>query len=69
MPSPIPLVTAADLDRTMAGRSLVHQTADYWAERNPEGLAMINATRGTQLTWRQLRDASACTNPRAASRA
>ena len=58
MPSPIPLVTAADLDRTMAGRSLVHQTADYWAERNPEGLAMINATRGTQLTWRQLRDAS-----------
>jgi acyl-CoA synthetase (AMP-forming)/AMP-acid ligase II len=54
----LPLITAADLLRETAGRRLVHQALDYWAERNPDGLAVINATRGTSLTWRQLRDAS-----------
>jgi acyl-CoA synthetase (AMP-forming)/AMP-acid ligase II len=58
MRSSIPLITAADLLREIAGRRLVHQALDYWAERNPDGLAVINATRGTSLTWRQLRDAS-----------
>ena len=58
MRPPIPLITAADLLRETAGRRLVHQALDYWAERNPDGLAVINATRDTSLTWRQLRDAS-----------
>ena len=58
MRPPIPLITAADLLRETAGRRLVHQALDYWAERNPDGLAVINATRDTSLPWRQLRDAS-----------
>lgn len=44
--------------RDTAGRTLVHQALDYWAARSPDSVAIINATRGTSLTWRQLRDAS-----------
>ena len=58
MRTDVTLITAEDLARETAGRRLVHQTPDYWAERNPDGLAVINATRGTSLTWRRLRDAS-----------
>ncbi len=58
MRSATPLITTADLERETAGRRLVHQSLDYWAERNPDGLAVINATRGTSLSWRQIRDAS-----------
>jgi acyl-CoA synthetase (AMP-forming)/AMP-acid ligase II len=53
-----PLVTAEQLTRETTGRALVHQALDYWADRSPEAVAIINATRGTTLTWRQLRDAS-----------
>lgn len=53
-----PLVTAEVLDRESTGRTLVHQSLDYWAERSPSSLAIINATRNTSLTWKQLRDAS-----------
>jgi acyl-CoA synthetase (AMP-forming)/AMP-acid ligase II len=31
---------------------------DYWAGRNPDGAAIVNATRGTTLTWRQLQRGS-----------
>jgi acyl-CoA synthetase (AMP-forming)/AMP-acid ligase II len=55
---PLPLVTAEQLARESAGRSLVHQSLDYWAERSPDAVAIVNATRGTSLTWQQLRDAS-----------
>ena len=58
MSSPLFLVTAEQLSRESTGRALVHQALDYWAERSPDGVAIINATRGTSLTWRQLRDAS-----------
>jgi len=58
MSSPLSLVTAAQLSRESTGRALVHQALDYWAERSPDAVAIINATRGTTLTWRQLRDAS-----------
>ncbi len=52
------LVTAEQLRRETTGRTLVHQALDYWAERSPDATAIINATRGSTLTWRQLRDAS-----------
>jgi len=58
MQAPTPLLTTADLQRETAGRRLVHQSLDYWAERNPDGLAVINATRGRSLTWLQLCDGS-----------
>jgi acyl-CoA synthetase (AMP-forming)/AMP-acid ligase II len=58
MSSPLSLVTAEQLTRESAGRALVHRALDYWAERSPDAVAIINATRGTTLTWRQLRDAS-----------
>jgi acyl-CoA synthetase (AMP-forming)/AMP-acid ligase II len=58
MSSPLSLVTAELLTRESTGRTLVHQALDYWAERSPDAVAIINATRGTTLTWRQLRDAS-----------
>jgi fatty-acyl-CoA synthase len=58
MRSSLPLVTAEELTRESTGRALVHQALDYWAERSPDAVAIINATRGTTLTWRQLRDAS-----------
>ena len=31
---------------------------DYWAERHPDEAAIVNATRGTSLTWRQLQRGS-----------
>ena len=58
MHRPLPLVTAEDLVRDSAGRSLVHQALEYWAGRSPDAIAIINATRGASLTWTQLRDAS-----------
>jgi fatty-acyl-CoA synthase len=58
MSSTLPLVTAEHLSRETAGRRLVHHALDYWAERSPNAVAIVNATRGTSLTWRQLRDAS-----------
>jgi len=55
---PLPAVTPESLARESAGRALVHQSLDYWAQRSPDAVAIINATRGTTLTWKQLRDAS-----------
>jgi acyl-CoA synthetase (AMP-forming)/AMP-acid ligase II len=58
MSSTLPFVTAEQLSLATAGRVLVHQALDYWAERTPDAVAIINATRGTTLSWRQLREAS-----------
>ena len=41
-----------------AGRHLIHGAVDYWAERKPGDPAIVNATRGTQLTWKELSDRS-----------
>lgn len=37
---------------------LIHAALDRHAAERPDDLALINSTRGTQLTWSQLRDAS-----------
>lgn len=34
-----------------AGRHRLHDVPSYWAARQPDALAWINATRGTQWTW------------------
>jgi len=55
---PIPQVTLDDFETTCRDRHLVHSAVDYWAGRTPGAIAIINATRGTQLTWRDLQRGS-----------
>lgn len=52
---PIPPVTLEPYEQAYRGLHLIDSEVDYWAERNPEGAAIVNATRGTALTWRRLR--------------
>jgi len=51
---PIPQVTLEQYEVEYRDRHLIHSAVDYWAERRPDDLAIVNATRGTTLTWRQL---------------
>ena len=48
---PIPQITLDDFETTYCERHLLHAAVDYWAERAPGEIAILNATRGTQLTW------------------
>lgn len=54
-----PLVTLDQFDRDYAGRHLLHSVVDHWASANPDRLAIVNATRGTRMTWSELRRGSA----------
>ncbi|HUP05447.1 MAG TPA: class I adenylate-forming enzyme family protein [Bryobacteraceae bacterium] len=56
MTIPIPQVTLDEFERQPL--RLLHSAVDYWAAERPNGLAVRNATRGTQLTWRELREGS-----------
>ena len=58
MTPPIPRVTLEDFESGCRGRHLVHAAVDYWAERMPDEPAVLNATRGTRLTWADLRHGS-----------
>ena len=55
---PIPQVTLEEFEKEYGGRHLVHAAVDYWAARKPDEAAIVNATRGTQLTWRELQRGS-----------
>src|SRR5574338_1301488 len=55
---PIPQVTLDQYELDYADRHLIHAAVDYWARKKPDEPAIINASRGTQLTWAGLRDAS-----------
>ena len=55
---PIPQVTLEQYEQAYRGLHLIHAAVDYWAERNPDEAAIVNATRGTSLTWRQLQRGS-----------
>lgn len=50
----IPRVTLAQFEEDYRDRHLIHTAVDYWAARNPDGLAVVNATRGSTLTWAEL---------------
>lgn len=52
-----PLITLDEFDTRYRDRHLLH-SAIYQAARNPSGIAVVNATRGTQLTWSELQRAS-----------
>jgi len=54
----IPEVTLEQFETGYADRHLIHASLDYWAERRPDEAAIVNATRGTALTWSRLRQLS-----------
>ena len=58
MMEPIPQVTLEQFEAEYRDRHLIHAAVDYWAARQPDGAAIVNATRGTPLTWRELQRGS-----------
>jgi len=55
---PIPRVTLERFETEFRQVHLIHRAADYWAARRPDEAAVVNATRGTRLTWSQLQRGS-----------
>ena len=47
-----------DFQGRFAARQTLHGVIDHWAERAPQTPAVLNATRGTSLTYAELRDKS-----------
>jgi acyl-CoA synthetase (AMP-forming)/AMP-acid ligase II len=58
IPPPIPQVTLDRYEREYRHLHLIHAAVDYWAARKPDEAAIVNATRGTTLTWAALRRGS-----------
>jgi acyl-CoA synthetase (AMP-forming)/AMP-acid ligase II len=54
--SPIPQVTLAEYENQPL--HLIHAAVDHWASIRPGDAAVLNATRGTRLTWDDLRRGS-----------
>lgn len=48
-------ITTEMFEISHRGRHLIHNALDSWAERDPDGICVINASRGTTLTWAELR--------------
>jgi len=57
MTPPIPQVTLEEFEK-YGDLHLLHGSVDYWAARRPAEALVINATRGTELTWAELRRGS-----------
>ena len=55
---PIPLVTLERFETAFREFHVIHRAADRWAASRPDDAAVINATRGTRLTWGQLQRGS-----------
>jgi acyl-CoA synthetase (AMP-forming)/AMP-acid ligase II len=56
--APIPQVTIEEFETEYRGRHLIHAAVDWWAARKPDEAAIVNATRGATLTWRDLQRGS-----------
>ncbi|MGD0500659.1 MAG: class I adenylate-forming enzyme family protein [Bryobacteraceae bacterium] len=57
MPAPpIPQVTLADYESHPLHP--IHAAVDHWAASRPDDAAVLNATRGSRLTWRELQRGS-----------
>ncbi|MGD0669424.1 MAG: class I adenylate-forming enzyme family protein [Bryobacteraceae bacterium] len=54
MPEPIPQVTLEQFETEYRDHHLIHRAVDWWAARQPGNAAIVNATRGTTLTWGDL---------------
>ena len=57
-PPPIPQVTLSQFDTEYRGLHLIHAAVDHWAARKPDEAVVVNATRGTKLTWSELQRGS-----------
>ena len=55
---PIPQVTLEEFETGYRDRHLLHRAVDWWAARRPGEPAIVNSTRGTTLTWRELESGS-----------
>lgn len=55
---PVPQVTLDQFEQAHRGLHWIHAAVDHWAARKPDEAAIVNATRGTALTWRQLQRGS-----------
>src|ERR1039457_2552543 len=53
---PIPQVTLPEYENQRL--HLIHAAVDHWAASRPGDAAILNATRGTRLTWDELRRGS-----------
>ena len=51
---PIPRVTLEQFETEYRDRHLIHAGVDWWAARPPADAAVVNATSGTTLAWRDL---------------
>ena len=54
MTPPIAQVTLEQFENEYGNRHLIHASVDYWTERKRDEPAILNATRGSMLTWREL---------------
>jgi acyl-CoA synthetase (AMP-forming)/AMP-acid ligase II len=55
---PIPQVTLEQFENEYRGFHLLHDVLDHHAATRPDEPAVLNATSGTELTWRQLQQGS-----------
>jgi acyl-CoA synthetase (AMP-forming)/AMP-acid ligase II len=58
-PPPIPQVTLEQFEGEYRDLHTIPAAIDRWASLRPEAPAVIDATRGTQITWRELARGSA----------
>jgi acyl-CoA synthetase (AMP-forming)/AMP-acid ligase II len=54
----VPQVTLEQFETEYRGLHLLHAAVDHWAARRPGDVLVINATRGTRLTWAELQRGS-----------
>ncbi len=47
-------ITQEHFEAHYSGRRLIHSSVDHWASKKPNEPAVINATRGTTITWGEL---------------
>jgi len=55
---PAPQVTLEQFEVEYRGRHLIHAAVDHWAAQKPGDAAILNASRGTELTWAELQRGS-----------
>ena len=55
---PVPQVALEQFEAEYRGRHLIHAAVDHWAAQKPGDTAILNASRGTRLTWAELQRGS-----------
>ena len=55
---PAPQVTLEQFEVEYRHRHLIHAAVDHWAAQRPDDAAILNASRGSKLTWAELQRGS-----------